>query len=270
MALVSSRVIDPLELVGSELDAKAAGLRTTCTIQPWNRAIRRRDPIPAESDRLEAVVERVRRRRKKLPSRYYRDVAAAFAGAARGLAHARERGIVHRDIIKPSNLMLDRDGRIRVIDFGLTWGSAEERQRDDGARAGTLAYMSPEQTHGESEKVGSATDVYGLGVTLYELLTGRVPLGFGSSRDPNAFFEAIRTQVPVLERARTRSSARKISSSFRRASRRRSRRSSRRARVSCFTIVRESLVDSSSARIRWVRLSSDRVELVRRKRELLS
>jgi hypothetical protein len=90
---------------------------------------------------------------------------------ARGLEAAHRRGIVHRDI-KPSNLLLTREGVVKLVDFGLArmdrWQHAKE-----GNPLGTLAYMSPEQLRGKV--VDARTDLWSLGVVVYELLTARHP-----------------------------------------------------------------------------------------------
>ena len=85
-----------------------------------------------------------------------------------GLAAAHENGILHRDL-KPANIMIDSDGNARITDFGLA-GLAEEF-REDEVRAGTPAYMAPEQFDGETPSVKS--DIYSLGLVLYELFTGK-------------------------------------------------------------------------------------------------
>ena len=85
-----------------------------------------------------------------------------------GLAAAHENGILHRDL-KPANIMIDGDGNARITDFGLA-GLAEEF-RDDEVRAGTPAYMAPEQFEGKTPSVKS--DIYSLGLVLYELFTGK-------------------------------------------------------------------------------------------------
>jgi serine/threonine protein kinase/tetratricopeptide (TPR) repeat protein len=94
--------------------------------------------------------------------------------AAQALAHAHERGVLHRDV-KPSNLMLTPAGRVLLVDFGLarTEGSAELTAT--GSPMGSLAYMSPEQLEGRHKELGPAADIYSLGVTLYELLALRRP-----------------------------------------------------------------------------------------------
>src|ERR687893_408625 len=85
-----------------------------------------------------------------------------------GLAAAHENGILHRDL-KPANVMIDSDGNARITDFGLA-GLAEEF-REDEVSAGTPAYMAPEQLEGKTPTVRS--DIYSLGLVLYELFTGK-------------------------------------------------------------------------------------------------
>jgi len=93
---------------------------------------------------------------------------------ARALAHAHERGVLHRDV-KPSNVMVTPGGRVLLLDFGLASLSGADAMTRTGAVLGSLPYMSPEQVDGDHRAVDRRADVYGLGVTLYELLTLRSP-----------------------------------------------------------------------------------------------
>jgi serine/threonine protein kinase len=107
------------------------------------------------------------------------EAARLVAAVAEALHHAHKRGLVHRDV-KSSNILLDSRGRPYLTDFGLAL-----REEDFGRGAGfagTPAYMSPEQTRGEGHRVDGRTDVFSLGVVLYELLVGRRPFR-GDTRD---------------------------------------------------------------------------------------
>ncbi|MFC1800070.1 protein kinase, partial [Candidatus Eisenbacteria bacterium] len=91
---------------------------------------------------------------------------------AQGLQEAHDKGIVHRDI-KPSNIIVTSKGRAKVMDFGLAKLAGQTRITKAGTAMGTISYMSPEQAQGED--VDTRTDIWSLGVVLYELVTGQLP-----------------------------------------------------------------------------------------------
>lgn len=105
---------------------------------------------------------------------HVRAMVELVAQAAEGLHHAHECGVIHRDV-KPSNLLVDRRGKLSVADFGLARCQALTQITTQGQLCGTLRYMSPEQASGRNGLVDARTDIYGLGVTLYELLALRTP-----------------------------------------------------------------------------------------------
>lgn len=112
-------------------------------------------------------------------SEYVRQCVAVGLQVAQALQAAHECGIVHRDI-KPSNLLLSQHGKAWVTDFGLAVGQTPAHLTKSGELIGTLQYMSPEQTRGSARLVDGRTDVYSLGVTLYELLSLKAPFEEGS------------------------------------------------------------------------------------------
>ena len=104
-----------------------------------------------------------------------RDAARIARQVAEALTAAHEAGVIHRDL-KPSNILLDAAGVPHVSDFGLARDmNAGVRLSQEGDVLGTPLYMAPEQIEGTQDRIGPATDVYGLGATLYEMLTGQPP-----------------------------------------------------------------------------------------------
>jgi len=107
-----------------------------------------------------------------------------------GLQAAHDKGIIHRDI-KPSNILIDSDGRVRIVDFGLASVRGSEQLTKTGSTLGTIGYMSPEQVQGE--KVDHRSDLFAVGVILYEMITGHNPF----TRDSDVgTIQAILNEVP--------------------------------------------------------------------------
>ncbi|MHB1312036.1 MAG: serine/threonine-protein kinase [Gemmatimonadaceae bacterium] len=124
-----------------------------------------------------------------------------LAQAAEGLQHAHDRGVVHRDV-KPANVLIDREGRAVVSDFGIARRDKGPRTTATGMVVGTWAYMSPEQR--SAQTVTPATDQYAFGVMAFELLTGQLPFN-GSAiemlhahmTDPVPSLRALRPELPA-------------------------------------------------------------------------
>ncbi len=121
--------------------------------------------------------------------------------AAEALEHAHANGVLHRDI-KPANLMLDRDGKLWITDFGLARIEGDVGVTVSGDLLGTARYMAPENTTGQSTVVDQRADIYSLGVTLYELLTLQ-PAFPGDNRE--RLLADIATEDPVPPRRLDRS-----------------------------------------------------------------
>jgi serine/threonine protein kinase len=125
---------------------------------------------------------------------YYRSVARVGLQVAEALAYAHQQGILHRDI-KPANLLLDTHGVVWVTDFGLAKAEGADELTTPGDILGTLRYMAPERFQGKAD---ARSDVYALGLTLYELAT--LEPAFAAS-DRAALIDLVRQQDPARPRA---------------------------------------------------------------------
>ena len=130
----------------------------------------------AEADRMYIAMafyegESLREKIKSGPLKQEEALGIAIQ-AATGMAKAHQKGIVHRDI-KPANLLITTDGVVKVVDFGLAKLAGQVKLTREGTTVGTVAYMSPEQAKGEA--VDQRTDIWSLGVVLYEMLSGVLP-----------------------------------------------------------------------------------------------
>lgn len=136
-----------------------------------------------------SLAERLRQQRMPV-----REAAALAETLARAVHATHQCGIVHRDL-KPANIMLTRDGQPKLADFGLAKRLDEEAgHTHTGEVLGTPSYMSPEQAQGHKELIGPATDVYALGVILYEMLAGQPPFRGATALDS---LRLVTTQEPT-------------------------------------------------------------------------
>ena len=125
-------------------------------------------------------------------------------GIAAALGKAHQRGLVHKDV-KPANILVNcADGRTRLTGFGIASRLPRERQAPEPPEviAGTLAYMAPEQTGRMNRSIDSRSDLYALGVTFYQMLTGRLPF---SAADPMEWVHCHIARKPVAPSERLES-----------------------------------------------------------------
>lgn len=115
-----------------------------------------------------------------------RSRAAMCARVCEGVHHGHQRGVIHRDL-KPDNILMDEEGRAKVIDFGVARAINRESETtahtQAGQLVGTISYMSPEQLAGNPDDIDIRSDVYSLGVVLYELVVGKLPYAVSAWSD---------------------------------------------------------------------------------------
>ena len=138
--------------------------------------------------------------RKSRTLNYIRSVVQLAVQGADALQYAHGEGVIHRDV-KPSNLLLDDRGRLWVADFGLAMIASQNSLTMTGDLLGTLRYMSPEQAAGNRDLLDHRTDIYSLGITVYEMLTGRP--AFPDS-DRQRLLRSIIEREPVAPRSLNR------------------------------------------------------------------
>ncbi|XZE32695.1 protein kinase domain-containing protein [Pirellulaceae bacterium SH501] len=145
----------------------------------------------------ESLAQRIRRQRSRLEPIHcvdtWRHLAKEFAGIAEGLHQVHLSGILHRDI-KPSNVLIDGREHFWILDFGLASIADGETLTCSGDLVGTFRYMSPEQAAGRNELLDSRTDIYSLGLTLYEAVTWTSPF---SQFEGAGLLKAV--QTPMVE-----------------------------------------------------------------------
>lgn len=134
-----------------------------------------------------------------------KEIVRVFVKIGAAMTHAHQRGVIHRDL-KPTNILVDKQGQPKVVDFGLAKADGlPDGETDRGATLtlvgeikGTLSYMSPEQAAGQSERVDVRSDVYSLGVILYRLLCGCFPYTVDAS--PLQVLQTIQRAEPIRPR----------------------------------------------------------------------
>jgi len=130
---------------------------------------------------------------EKIPSLSLKQAIDNGIQIAEGLAAAHDKGIVHRDL-KPENIMIRKDGRVQIMDFGLAKLRGASRLTKEGSTVGTAGYMSPEQVQGQ--ETDHRSDIFSLGVLLYEMLTGHPP--FKGMHETAIAYEIVNVDSPPM------------------------------------------------------------------------
>ncbi len=174
LAMELVRGLDLADIVDKLRSARTHGRRFVLISGPdldvdvseWARGRKLVGTVPGDPRAPEGIV---------IDLRNYQHMAASIAAdAADALRHAHAHGIIHRDI-KPSNLLLSENGHVKLSDFGLAKGIEDQSLTKTGDFVGSPAYVSPEQASSRRARIDERSDIYSLGVTLYELLTLHQP-----------------------------------------------------------------------------------------------
>ena len=197
--------IVPVHLVGEEsgLPYFAMELVRGCTLAHALKTLADRDPATLHGEDAAAVIVEAAGGEVLSPEAerlhtgvWWKWCATLATKIAEALEHAHRHGVVHRDV-KPSNIALSTDGRVMLLDFGLTATRSDgQRLTQTSSLLGTLPYMAPEQLRGRAF-VGPGADVYSLGVTLFEMLTLGLPF---PGEDETALRSQIESGPPLLSR----------------------------------------------------------------------
>ena len=129
-----------------------------------------------------------------------------------GVGFAHQQGIIHRDL-KPSNIMLDHNDNVKIMDFGIAKVLGDRNLTRTGTKLGTIYYMSPEQIRAEKD-VDQRTDIYSLGILLYEMLTGRLPFNADTASDFAVMNEIVHREFPWPDSMNGSVSKRTVSALF--------------------------------------------------------
>jgi eukaryotic-like serine/threonine-protein kinase len=183
---------DETMILAREEEGEANPAPTAVSTQP-------RADLPTPSTKHEQLAPPPGGDESRVSDQTWRDQAVAVAEKiALALAHAHANGIVHRDV-KPGNILIDRRGEPWLLDFGLVRDLTDDRTFCDGRTVlGTAQYMSPEQVRGLRRHTDQRSDVYSLGVTLYEMLTLTRPF---DDRDTTAILHAVIEEDPPSPRS---------------------------------------------------------------------